>query len=80
MKKKYEAPAYDVISYSLHDSIAGGCTAQIYDNHSDESSCGLTDLGIRLKNMGVTFTADNNCDVETDAYCYFTSTNMLFNS
>ena len=29
MKKKYEAPAYDVITYSLHDAIAGGCANQV---------------------------------------------------
>lgn len=79
MKKKYEAPAYDVITYSLHDAIAGGCANQVYNNHSS-GDCELTDFGNYLVGMGAGFAEDGCEEGGLKGYCCFTSTNVIFNS
>ena len=78
MKKKYEAPAYDVITYSLHDAIAAGCANLVYNNHSED--CGLTEFGEYLKGMGAGFAEDTCGEGGLKGYCYFTSTQVIFNS
>lgn len=80
MKKKYEAPAYDVITYSLHEAIAGGCAILVYNNHSSEETCGITQDGEYLKGMGAVFAEDGCGEGGLKGYCYFTSTNVIFNS
>ena len=79
MKKKYEAPAYDVITYSLQDAIAAGCAEKVY-THSDGTSCTPTDFGQFLIDNGVTFAEDGCGEGGLKGYCYFTSTNVIFNS
>lgn len=40
MKKNYEAPAFDIITYSLQEAIAGGCTVKKYVGmNSGSTSC-----------------------------------------
>lgn len=79
MKKKYEAPALEVITYSLHDAIAAGCANLVYNNHS-EGSCELTSFGQTLKDLGATFAEDSCGDGGAKGTCYFTSTSVIFNS
>lgn len=80
MKKKYEAPAYDVITYSLHDAIAGGCANLVYNNYNEDKNCSLTPIGELIKNKGGTFAEDTCGTGGVSGYCYFTSTNVIFNS
>ena len=78
MKKKYEAPAYDVITYSLHEAIAGGCDNLAFNNHSQEN-CESTYIGDLIIGKGGNF-AEDTCETGVGGYCYFTSGTLIFNS
>ena len=40
MKKNYEAPNFDVITYSLHEAIAGNCSIEMYPSFKNgEEDC-----------------------------------------
>lgn len=78
MKQAYEAPRLEVVQYSLHEAIAANCSNKVY-NHTQEA-CSLTELGESLKADGYTFLSDNCGDNGAVGYCYFTSSNVMFNS
>ncbi len=86
MKKSYIKPEVQVISYTLNDAIAASSCAAPIMNHSRELSCkGIND---KYKDkydfppvMTPTFGQGEDCDIEFDGYCYYTSTQtMLFSS
>ena len=78
MKQAYEAPRLEVVQYSLHEAIAANCSDKVY-NHV-QGTCDPTEYGKSLWDKGINFTVDSQCTAPTDAYCYFTSSNLLFNS
>lgn len=78
MKQAYEAPRLEVVQYSLHEAIAANCSDKVY-NHV-QGTCDPTDYGQSLLDKGINFTVDSQCSAPTGAYCYFTSSNLLFNS
>lgn len=78
MKQTYEAPRLEVVQYSLHEAIAANCSDKVY-NHTQDA-CDPTDYGRSLINKGINFAEDSGCTVPLKGYCYFTSTNLLFNS
>ena len=69
MKKNYEAPNFDVITYSLHEAIAGNCSIEMYPSFKNgEEDCMDEDF------KGINFGKGENCSIWIDGYCYFTST------
>ena len=72
MKKNYEAPTFDVITYSLQEAIAANCTVPKYINSGSASSC---DKDPRFN--GFDFGTGESCDYPIDGYCYFTSTSNI---
>ncbi len=80
MKQAYEAPKLEVVQYSLHEAIAANCNNKVY-NHSSNGDCTPTTFGEEILDMGVNFTVEKeSCSIPLDGYCYFTSSNSLFNS
>lgn len=75
MKKNYEAPAFEIITYSLHEAIAANCTIKQYPTMGH----GVEDcLDPKLKNA--TFgdmEAECASGVVVEGYCYFTSNGNL---
>lgn len=69
MKKNYEAPTFDVITYSLQEAIAANCTVPKYINSGSASSC---DEDPHFE--GFDFGTGESCNTPIDGYCYFTST------
>ena len=78
MKQAYEAPRLEVVQYSLHEAIAANCSDKVY-NHV-QGTCDPTDYGQSLLNKGISFAEDSGCTSPLKGYCYFTSSNLLFNS
>lgn len=66
MKKNYEAPTFDVITYSLHEAIAGTCSITYDEIEEDEdfSKYNLVDEQV-------------SCTIPLKDYCYFTHTGSL---
>lgn len=71
MKKNYEAPAFEIITYSLQEAIAASCTISKWNNAGHEDAC-LDPLLGRYQ-FGTT-EADCASGPAIDGYCYFTST------
>ena len=69
MKKNYEAPTFDVITYSLQEAIAANCTVPKYINSGSASSCKEDP-----RFEGFDFGKGEDCSIWIDGYCYFTST------
>lgn len=80
MKQAYEAPRLEVVQYSLHEAIAANCSDKVYNNHDAQASCKPTDYGQSLLDKGINFAEDSGCTSPLKGYCYFTSSNLLFNS
>lgn len=78
MKQAYEAPRLEVVQYSLHEAIAANCSDKVY-NHTQDT-CALTEYGQSLLIKGINFAEDSGCTSPLKGYCYFTSSNLLFNS
>lgn len=78
MKQAYEAPRLEVVQYSLHEAIAANCSDKVY-NHVQET-CDPTEYGQSLLDKGINFAEDSGCTSPLKGYCYFTSSNLLFNS
>lgn len=78
MKQTYEAPKLEVIAYSLHEAIAANCSDKVY-NHTQDT-CAPTEYGQSLLIKGINFAEDSGCTSPLKGYCYFTSSNLLFNS
>ncbi len=80
MKQAYEAPKLEVVQYSLHEAIAANCSNKVY-NHSSNGDCKPTEFGEEILRWGVNFTEEKeSCSAPLKGYCYFTSSNSLFNS
>ena len=63
MKKNYKAPAFDIITYSLHEAIAGSCSGVTYEQ-----------IKIDFGEFKYSFIeGDKTCADEPilDGYCYF---------
>ena len=63
MKKNYKAPAFDIITYSLHEAVAGSCSGLTYEQ-----------LKINFAGFNYSFIeGDKNCTDEPilTGYCYF---------
>ena len=80
MKKKYEAPEVEVIRYSLHEASAAGCANKVFNHTTECCQDDPTDFGQFLLGMGVTFAEDTCGSGGLQGYCYFTSSQTLFNS
>lgn len=78
MKQAYEAPRLEVVQYSLHEAIAANCSDKVY-NHTQDA-CAPTEYGQSLIIKGINFAEDSGCTSPLKGYCYFTSSNLLFNS
>lgn len=78
MKQAYEAPRLEVVQYSLHEVIAANCSDKVY-NHTQDT-CAPTEYGQSLLIKGINFAEDSGCTSPLKGYCYFTSSNLLFNS
>lgn len=72
MKKNYEAPTFNVITYSLQEAIAANCTVPKYINSGSASSC---DEDSRFESFN--FGKDEECSIWIEGYCYFTSTSNI---
>ena len=66
MKKNYKAPTFDVITYSLHDAIAGTCSVTYDELKEDED----------FKNYDFV-EEETTCQIPLKTYCYFSSTGSL---
>lgn len=78
MKKPYVKPEIQVIRFTLSEAIAASsCVAQIYNHAKD--SCELLppfdQAGIEFD-----FGKKEDCAKSLEAYCYFTSMDMVFSS
>lgn len=84
MKKVYSKPQVEVVPFELNDAIASGCGLKVYNHTVDGCSDNPTSEWEEMKDMtGANLTADNECQIPLEGYCYFTSagnTNFLFNS
>lgn len=69
MKKNYEAPNLEIITYSLHEAIAAGCDLVIYDNFNYDNGCSKYP-----QFEGFNFGTTEDCNVPIYGYCYYTST------
>ena len=72
MKKNYEAPNFDIITYSLHEAIAANCDVMLYNNFSNgDDTCKDPDLAPYAFSD-----IESQCDDGPiiTGYCYFTST------
>ena len=78
MKQAYEAPRLEVVQYSLHEAIAANCSDKVYTHTQD--TCDPTEYGQSLLSKGINFAEDSGCTSPLKGYCYFTSSNLLFNS
>lgn len=72
MKKNYEAPTFNVITYSLQEAIAANCTVPKYINSGSASSCKEDP-----RFEGFDFGTGESCDYPIVGYCYFTSTSNI---
>ena len=66
MKKNYEAPNFDVITYSLHEAIAGTCSITYEKLKSDDD----------FKEYNFV-DEDTTCSIPLKTYCYLASTGSL---
>lgn len=67
MKKNYEAPTFDVITYSLHEAIAGTCsiTYDELENDPDFKAYAFVDEQLSCERAPL------------KTYCYVSSTGQL---
>ena len=83
MKKEYKKPIMEIVPFALNEAVATGCKIDVYQNMSD-ASCEYTDVWNELiTTLGdgtVNFTQDNGCTKYLEGYCYFTSSQIVFNS
>ena len=70
MKKNYEAPNFDVITYSLHEAIAGNCAKTLEELQNDEDYNDFTFVN----------EMDTCVEKPITAYCYFASNGMLISN
>lgn len=76
MKKNYEAPALEIITYSLHEAIAAGCTIKQYPNMGNGvDSCKDPLLADFVFGKGEAECDGNGATIE--GYCYFTSNGSI---
>ena len=87
MKKVYEKPVLELVSFELNEAIAA-CGEQVHSNHA-HLDCEETPLGAFLEGtLGATFTSDKADCADgnpLEGYCYFTANDSgsainLFNS
>lgn len=83
MKKTYEKPNLEVITFELNEAIASGCGLKVY-NLAEGVCTDYTDEGKEIFVMtGANMTDDANCSKPLKGYCYYTSNgtgSFLFNS
>lgn len=81
MKKSYVKPEVTLVRFELSEAIAS-CVTKLYNNHSSETDCGLSDDMEKLMGIwgNVNITDDKQCSAPLKGYCYYTSANMLMNS
>lgn len=77
MKKTYSKPTLEVIAFEVNEAIAS-CDFQLY-NHFNKDDCGVSDegqmlFGPFLSELDKLFGVGEECEIEFEGYCYFTST------
>lgn len=76
MKKNYEAPNLEIITYSLHEALAASCDDLIYNNHNKDT-CDPVQF------QEFSFLEDTCTEPPVlSGYCYYASASYLrpFNS
>lgn len=76
MKKNYEAPALEIITYSLHEAIAANCTIKKYPNFNNGVDDCL-DFNFRNASFGMDECKAVGGKVPVEGYCYFSSSGNI---
>lgn len=83
MKKEYKKPIMEIVPFALNEAVATGCKIDVYQNMSD-ASCEHTDVWKEIEAvLGMDFNFaedDKSCTSYLKGYCFFTSSQVVFNS
>lgn len=83
MKKEYKKPIMEIVPFAMNEAVASGCKMDVYQNMSD-STCQHTDVWKELEGIykvEFNFVQDGEgCTSYIEGYCYFSSSDIVFNS